>query len=90
MTVEESAERGRMPRRSYKEDAVVVVRRALERAEQRLPLFAGEDSEAQGALTVLEQRLRRLKTRGIEFSDIELSAYVRKLPPGSGRMTLVS
>ncbi|KPJ52323.1 MAG: hypothetical protein AMS16_06510 [Planctomycetes bacterium DG_58] len=88
--VEESAGRGRMPRGLREEDPVVVMRHALERAEQRLPLFVGEDSEAQGALRALEERLGRLKTMGIEFSDVELSAYVRKLLPGNGRMTLVS
>ena len=90
MMVEESAGRGRMPRGLRGEDPVVVIRHALERAEQRLPLFEGEDSEAQGALRALEERLGRLKTMGIEFSDVELSAYVRKLLPGNGRMTLVS
>jgi len=76
---------GRTPR----EDPVVVVRRALGRAEGRHPLFPGEEAEAASALGELEQRLKRLKARGVQFSDIELSVYARQLR-GGGRITMVS
>jgi len=77
-------------RRTPREDAVAVVRRALGRAERRHPLFPGEEAEAASALGELEGRLKRLKTMGAEFGEIELSVYARQLRAGGGRITMVS
>ena len=42
---------------------------------------------AQGAI---EERLGRLKARGIEFGEIELSVYARQLGSGAGPVPLAS
>jgi len=73
-----------------REDAVVLVRRALERAESGQPRFPGEKEEARSAIQTLEGRLQTLKAKGVEFGDIELSVYVRQLAPGAGPMPLAS
>ncbi|HUW58226.1 MAG TPA: hypothetical protein VMZ92_16435 [Planctomycetota bacterium] len=90
MTVEGGVDRGRTRSRLPEEDAVIIVRRALKRAEEGQPLFPGEDAEAYRAVEKLEERLARLKARGLEFGDVELSVYARKLLPGSGPLTLAS
>ncbi len=76
--------------RKAPEDAVVTVRRALERAEAGGPLFPGEEQENRVAVLELTQRLKRLKARGVEFSEIELSVYARQLLSGPGRVPLAS
>ena len=71
-------------------DAVVIVRRALERGESGSPLFPGENKETKAAVQELEKRLARLKTLGVEFADVELSVYARQLAAGNGRIQLAS
>ena len=72
------------------EDAVVVIRRALAQAENGMPLFRGEDRETEGALNVLEDRLRRLRTLGVEFEDVGLSFYAKRLISPSQRISVAS
>ena len=72
------------------EDAVSVMRRALARAERSEPLLTGEEQETWAAAFELAQRLDRLKAHGVEFSEIELSMYVRGLLAGPGRVPVPS
>ena len=44
----------------------------------------------QALISRLAQRLKRLKARGVEFGEIELSVYARQLLSGPGRVTLAS
>jgi hypothetical protein len=76
--------------RAAGKDPVVVVRQALEQAEKGHPLFLGQDEQTREAIAVLEERLKRLKSRGIEFGDVELSVYARSLHAHAGRMTMAS
>ncbi len=91
-----SIERGVEPQaeplrlRRVADDAVVVVRRALEPADQVRPLMPGEERENRVAVLALAQRLARLKSRGPEFSEIELSVYARQLLSGTGHVPLAS
>jgi len=90
MPVEELSEGQPVIRRAVAEDAVAVVRRAVERAHSGAPLLAGEEQETQSALAVLERRLRSLKARGAAFGGVELSAHARRLASGTGPLTLAS
>jgi len=90
MTIARGTEDQPLTRRAAGEDAVEVVRRALERAEMRGPLFPGEEEDSRAAALVLVRRLKRLKAKGVEFGEIELSVYARQLLPGPGRLTLAS
>ena len=90
MSIERGVEPQPLRRRRIPEDAVVVVRRALERAEAGGPLFPGKEQEGRAAARTLAQRLARLKARGGEFNDIELSVYAREIASGSGRVPLAS
>ena len=77
---------GRTPER----DAVLVVRQALERAAEGYPLFPGTEAETGAALVVLEERLRRLKARGINVEGIEVNRNIRHILAGGGRVPLAS
>jgi len=88
MSLERGAVERRVVRRMPERDAVVVVRQALERAEEGYPLFPGTEQETGAALTVLEERLKRLKSRGIKVQGIELNRNIRHLQAGGGRMPL--
>ena len=90
MSLERGTSEGPEMRRGPRVDAIVRVHRAMERAEKGHPLFPGEEAENQAAMVELEERLRRLKQRGVEFADIELSVYARQLLGGAGRITLAS
>lgn len=90
MSLERGQGNGPLVRGLSGEDAVVVVRRALARAEDGHPLFLGEDVGTEAALAVLEDRVRRVKAMGGEFTDIEVSVYARQLRSGSGRVPMVS
>ena len=90
MTADRRGGGGRMTSRLPEEDAIIIVRRALKRAEEGQPLFSGEEAEAREAARKLKERLTRLKDRGLEFSDIDLSVYTRKLLPDDGPITLAS
>lgn len=72
------------------EDSVVTVRRLLGRAEEGKPLFRAEQMEGRRALLALKERLQRLKARGVEFADIELSVYARQLLGDADPISLVS
>ena len=89
-----SIERGSEPQparlRRSAADAVVVVRRALAREEAVTPMFPGEPLENAAAIVVLADRLKRLKSRGVEFNEIELSVYAKHLMPGSGPVPVAS
>jgi hypothetical protein len=76
----------RMPER----DAVVVVRQALGRAEEGYPLFPGTEAETGAAVVVLQERLRRLKARGIDIEGIELNRDIRRVLAGGGWVPLAS
>ena len=89
MTIERGLEVSE-PLRPRSEDAVVTVRRALERAAKGEPLFRMEMIEVQAALVTLKERLSRLRARGGEFADIELSVYCRELLRGSGNVSTIS
>jgi len=88
--LEERREPEPVVRRVVGEDAVVVVRRAMEQAEAGVPLFGQEQPRVKAAVVTLEERLRRLQARGGEFGEIALSGYARRLMPGGGPMTLAS
>ena len=90
MSIERGTEHRSLRRRTAREDAVIVVRQALERAETSRPLFTGEVPEGQAAACILNERLKNLKARGVEFADIELSTYARQLLSGPGRMPMAS
>ena len=77
-------------RRVKLEDPVVIVRRALEEAEVRAPLFPGEEDETRAAVMMLKGRLQHVKSMGVEFADIELSVYARRLLPGSESVMVTS
>ncbi len=77
-------------RRVKREDPVVIVRRALQEAEVRAPLFPGEEDETRAAVMMLKGRLQRLKSIGPEFADVELSVYARRLLPGSESVVITS
>jgi hypothetical protein len=89
MTVERGLE-VREPYGPKGEDAVVIVRRALERVARGEPLFRMEMIEVQAALGTLKERVKRLRARGVEFADIDLSVYSRELLRGSGNVTTIS
>jgi hypothetical protein len=88
MSLDRGTVQRRVVRRMPGRDAVVVVRQALERAEEGYPLFPGTEAETRAALVVLEERLKRLKSRGINVEGIELNHDVRHLLAGGGRMPL--
>ena len=77
-------------RRVKKEEPVVVVRRALEEGEVRAPLFPGEENETRAAVKILQGRLQHLKGMGVEFADVELSVYARRLLPDSESVMVTS
>jgi hypothetical protein len=90
MSIERGTEQRTLRRRVVREDAVAMVRQALEKAQTNRPLFSGEEQDGKAAAFVLEERLKHLKARGIEFGEIELSVYARQLLSGPGRMPMAS
>lgn len=90
MSIERGTELQTSRRTRAPEDAVSVMHRALARAERGDPLLPGEEQETWAAAFELAQRLDRLKARGVEFSEIELSMYVRGLLAGPGRVPVPS
>ena|GEM_PF-6860119 len=76
----------RMPER----DAIVVVRQALGRAAAGYPLFPGTEAETGAAVVVLQERLRRLKSRGVDVDGIELNRDIRRVLAGGGWVPLAS
>ncbi len=90
MSIERGVETQPIRLRKTAEDPVVAVRRALDRAEAGTPLFPGEALDNAAATMVLAHRLERLKARGVEFGDIELSVYAKQLLAGSGPVPVAS
>ena len=90
MTVERVSAHDAVVGKVQQEDAVVVVRRGLERAANGQPRFLGEEEGTKAAVGTLENRLVALKKKGGAFAGVELSVYARQLAPGAGPMPMAS
>jgi len=90
MSLEERVAERHSVARIPERDAVVVVRQALSQAAAGYPIFPGTGAETGAAVVVLQERLRRLKSRGVDIKGIELNRDIRRVLAGGGWVPLAS